>query len=427
MKYAYALAIITLLSALSISAVAAWYSIVGLTAIFAAAVKPIIIMGTTLEIGKIVATLWLHSNWHRAPKLMRAYLFSSVLLLMFITSMGIFGFLSKSHIEQTAIGQDNQAVILSLDSNINRSDNKILSLQKEIDSLNRGSSTRVDSLIENEQQNLNQLKETIRQEKYDIRNDAEKRINEQDVRLQQAGERKKADIESSENRFDVSDKTTRDIEKYDEEIAQAKQNELGVASRVQNQKTRIRTEEAAGLRRLDERYENSIVKSEERIQELRGTATLKVEDIDERIEEIEVSLSKEQQKINEWKSEKFELEAEYRKLEAEVGPIKYIAEFIYGEEADKNLLEAAVRWVIIIIVIVFDPLAIVLLLAATRQFEWIRNEKEATNDGSDDDNNEKLHNRASILKKNFTKRVQNIWNFQKKKKRQKPRKRKSRS
>ena len=92
--------LLVLFTALTISAVAIWYSVAGLVAIFAAAAVPIIIMGTSLEIGKLVTALWLHRNWKRAKWWLKSYLTIAVVVLMFITSMGIFGFLSKAHIEQ---------------------------------------------------------------------------------------------------------------------------------------------------------------------------------------------------------------------------------------------------------------------------------------------------------------------------------------
>ena len=100
-----ALGILVLLSALSISAVAIYYSIAGLVAIFAAAAIPIMIMGTALEIGKLVTAVWLHKYWSKAKWWLRTYLAIAVAVLMFITSMGIFGYLSKAHIEQTCMGR----------------------------------------------------------------------------------------------------------------------------------------------------------------------------------------------------------------------------------------------------------------------------------------------------------------------------------
>ena len=105
-----------LLVALSISGVAAYYSIIGLTAIFAAAVIPIIIMGAVLEVGKIVTTVWLHQYWAFARSWMKTYLSLAVIILMFITSMGIFGFLSKAHIEQTSASEESKSQLVRIES-----------------------------------------------------------------------------------------------------------------------------------------------------------------------------------------------------------------------------------------------------------------------------------------------------------------------
>ena len=114
------LAILTLFTALAISAVAAYYSIIGLIAIFSAAAIPIAVMGVVLETGKLVTASWLYHYWKRVPKLLKGYLISAVVILMFITSMGIFGFLSKAHIEQTTITSDKSIEIQSIVSEINR-------------------------------------------------------------------------------------------------------------------------------------------------------------------------------------------------------------------------------------------------------------------------------------------------------------------
>ena len=110
------LALLIFVTAISISAIAAWYSIAGLIAVFSAAVMPVIIMGGALETGKIVATVWLHQNWKRAPRMFKWYLIPAIAVLMFITSMGIFGFLSKAHIEQTSMSEEQVAQIKSLES-----------------------------------------------------------------------------------------------------------------------------------------------------------------------------------------------------------------------------------------------------------------------------------------------------------------------
>lgn len=112
--------ILTLLVALTISGVAIYYSVAGLVAIFAAAAIPIIIMGGALEVGKLVAAVWLHKYWDRAAWWLRAYLSVAVLVLMFITSMGIFGFLSKAHIEQTSAANEQVATLARFDEEIAR-------------------------------------------------------------------------------------------------------------------------------------------------------------------------------------------------------------------------------------------------------------------------------------------------------------------
>ena len=94
--------ILALLVSLSLSAVAAYYSIIGLTAIFAASFWPIVVMGSTLEVAKVVTTSWLYQNWTIAPRFVRYYLMLAVTVLMFITSIGIFGYLSKAHIDQSS-------------------------------------------------------------------------------------------------------------------------------------------------------------------------------------------------------------------------------------------------------------------------------------------------------------------------------------
>ena len=238
------LAILTLLIALAISAVAAYYSIIGLIAIFSAAVIPIAVMGVVLESGKLVTAAWVYHNWKRTPKLLKGYLISAVVILMFITSMGIFGFLSKAHIEQTTVNSDNTLQIELIESQIQRE---------------RGS------------------------------------------------------IERAENTLAQLDNA---LEKY---------VELGAVTKGLNARKEQETER----------------------NELNATITKSTETIS--------SLT---QKMS-------ELNADRIAIEAEVGPIKYIAELIYGESTT-GVLEDAVRGVILIIVFVFDPLAVLLLVAANQ-------------------------------------------------------------
>ena len=347
--------LITFLTALTISAVAIYYSVAGLAAIFAAAVIPIIVMGVSLEVGKLVTAVWLHRYWSKATWWLKTYLSIAVFILMFITSMGIFGFLSKAHIEQTSMSQEQVALIETLDDKQNRASAKITRWQSELDRLMKGEDVRVDSLIEKEQVALKELYAQIKDEKDTAREDADKQIQLQNDRLEQAKIRKEADIKAAKDRLEGS---LGGGTKYDEAVEKAKANELSVASSAQREIRKINENLTTVLADIDAKYVDSIKAINDRIQTLRNQANTKTVDIDSRVEELEKFIELEQVKIDEVREEKFVYEKEYRKLEAEVGPIKYIAEFIYGENADNNLLEEAVRWVIIVIIFVFDPLAV---------------------------------------------------------------------
>ena len=257
---------ILLLTALLLSGVAAYYSIVGLTAIFAAAFWPIVIMGSTLELGKVVGTSWVYRNWHEAPALIKYYLASAIVILSIITSLGIFGFLSKAHLDQALpVGDIDDQVQL------------------------------YDQQIQNERDNITQLK-TLLQQMDDV---VKSKLNQEGRTLKRKG------LENEEGETEYY------LEKEDV------------------------TERALRIRRSQAKDRANI------------------------IDEIKVS----QNKIIELTKEKAPIEKEYRNLEAEVGPIKYVAELIYGD-SDRELLEQAVRAVIILIVFVFDPLALMLIIAA---------------------------------------------------------------
>ena len=127
------LGILVMLTALSISAVAIYYSVSGLVAIFAAAALPIIIMGGALEIGKLVTAVWLHWYWKKAALWLRAYLSIAVVVLMFITSMGIFGFLSKAHIEQTSAAEEGLSQIARIEEEVIRQQSLITRAEQRIE------------------------------------------------------------------------------------------------------------------------------------------------------------------------------------------------------------------------------------------------------------------------------------------------------
>jgi hypothetical protein len=254
------LAYLLLLTGLIISAVAIYYSVVGLTAIFSAAVIPIIIMGSALEVGKLVCASWLKANWERAPRFMKYYMITAVMVLMLITSMGIFGFLSKAHNDQNLVSGDVTSKIALYDEKI-----KI------------------------ERENIDANRKALKQ--------------------------------------------------MDEAVDQ-------VMGRSQDEKG---ADKAVAIRRAQQKERARII----------------------------ADIAESQKKITVLNEERAPIAAEVRKVEAEVGPIKYIAKFIYGDHgADENSLERAVTWIIIMIVVVFDPLAVIMLLAAQMTFGWLREQKE---------------------------------------------------
>ena len=255
------IAYLALFSGLTLSVVAEYYSIVGLTAIFPTAVIPVVIMGIALGMGKIVATIWLKQNWSIAPTAVKTYLMAAILTLMFITSMGIFGFLSKAHLEQTVPTGDVAAKIALID-------------------------------------------EKIAVEKGNI-DDYRKSLAQMDAQVDQRLSR------STDDRG---------------------------------------AERAVQIRRQQQAERNRIQKD----------------------------ITSAQTNISRLNTERAPLAAELRKVEAEVGPIKYIAQFVYGE-ADQTVLEKAVTWVIIVLIVVFDPMALILLLSSQISFQNFR-EREQSQD-----------------------------------------------
>ena len=358
------MAILTLLTALSISAVAIYYSILGLAAIFAGAAIPIMVMGSVLEVGKLVTASWLYQNWKVAPRFIKAYLSIAVVVLMFITSMGIFGFLSKAHVEQTSLGTIGTEKLATIDEKLLRSQNRIERWTVDIERLLKGEDVRVDVLVDKEQIELDKIYARIDSDKQALRDQADKDIELQNNRLTQAQERKEADIAAAQERY----KGAFSKKGLDEAIAKATANELAVASAAQKIIVEIQNKLKEDLAGVDAKYADQIASIETIIQDYKNQANTKTGDIEGKIIELENLIEEEQDKIDQVNEDKIVLMSKQAQLEVEVGPLKYIAEFVYGQEANQNLLEAAVRWVIIIIIVVFDPLAVLLLIAANMSF-----------------------------------------------------------
>jgi hypothetical protein len=254
----------TLFVALTLSGIAAYYSVIGLATIFSAAPLPVIIMSASMEVAKVTTAVWLHHYWKRCKWTMKTYLIASVIVLSTITSIGIFGLLSKAHSSQNLVSGNVLSQLAILDEKIQIEKNNIEENRKTLSQMSNG------------------VSETI---------------------------------------------------------------------------ARSTSESAVG-----------------RAFQLRKNLTKERND-------IQKSITLSQEKIVQLNDQRAPIAAEMRQVEAEVGPIKYLAAMVYGDNPDTNTLEKAVRWLIIMLVIVFDPLAITMVLAANEGFKWRKEDRTNSSDG----------------------------------------------
>ena len=392
------LAILTLITALCISAVAIYYSIAGLVAIFAAAAIPIMVMGGVLEVGKLVTAVWLHRYWKKAAWWLKTYLSIAVVLLMIITSMGIFGFLSKAHIEQTSASNESIEQIARIEKDLARYDAIIERAEAKIVKAENAGANQNDTIqdqIDREQKRIDtaydRIAPLVKEQQEIIAQEIIRKDKKVEPYLSQV-ESIDADLATLTNLLNRRD--TESIRRLQSIVgtrvdgnygsntaAQVEAYREGLVSKRESILTNIRALEAKEspliigakdeITRLRDIAEKEIADSNKLINKLRqdiGSVTT-----DNNTEFIEAELTKIKNanlEVDKLTEEKYALEAEYRKLEAEVGPIKYIAELIYGEDVDRDLLEEAVRWVIILIIFVFDPLAVLLLIASQYTLEF---------------------------------------------------------
>ena len=253
------IAYLVLLSGLAISGVAEYYSIMGLISIYPAAFWPIVIMGVVLGLGKVTGTVWLKQNWDYAPWFLKTYILPAIIILMLITSLGVFGYLSKAHSDQSLVSGDVQAKIAVYDEK----------------------------------------------------------------------------IKTSKDNIDANRKALKQMDEAVDQVMGRSQDEKGA-------------DKAVAIRRGQQKERTR----------------------------LQAEITAEQKTISQLSEERAPIAAEVRKVEAEVGPIKYIAHLLYGENPDANILEKAVIWVTVLIVIVLDPLAVVLLLASQFSFQRFREQED---------------------------------------------------
>lgn len=286
-----------LFSALSLATVAAYFSIIGLTTIFPGVFWSIVIMGGTLEIGKLVTAVWLHRNWKNSGKLIRLYLASAVIILSGITSMGIFGFLSKSHIEQESGSYQYASQIEMLDKKL--------------------------SSIESKKQSLNLQKTTNEQLKSDDYSSLQRlndRLKDLDGIITQIRDK---------GGFSTSSKIEKERQNQSAERASISQSKQDIQNRLESYRLKLEENIFPQLEQLEEDF-------------------------------LSINL------------DKGKIESELKKLEAEIGPVKYIAELVSDFGGPEVNAQSAVRMVILILIFVFDPLAILLVVAASSTFKDLK-------------------------------------------------------
>jgi hypothetical protein len=293
------LGIVTLLTAFALSSAAIYFSVIGLVAIFSGAAVPIIFMGVTLEIAKLVTASWLYRNWHLAARYMKYYMSIAIFILMVITSMGVFGFLSKSHLQQGATSSNNTQQIQIINSQI-KSEQDVIERQQDIIRRNSGAGGGAGERIA-------QLRERIKQ-------------------------------------------LDREVEAYTSQ---------GATSTIFNDKV------AKGI-------------------ELKKQQQSERDGIDREIKQLttanqgnnsaaEAQIARSQQRIQQLINQRAPLQTTQITLDAEIGPIKYIGElFVDLGMVDKVNTDMAVRWIIVLIIIVFDPLAVLLLIAGQQSIRQAR-------------------------------------------------------
>ena len=352
--------ILTLITALAIAGVAAWFSIAGLMAIFSAAAMPIAVMAGTLEVGKLLTASWLYRYWNETSFALKAYLSTAVFVLMIITSMGIFGYLSKAHLDQASESGDAFAIVERIDGQIGREENKISILEdrilgiggsvdvsesiKQQEEIRDGAWDRVKGDIEYAQGQINQLRDQLAVLDKAVNDLREKGVEV--VTLDEGGafrsaETEKIDYVAQATELFESQKGQRDS--IQEDINKQQDN----IDKYRAQAQKVIDDANAEINRL--RNSNT---------EQQDANLIKIDDYNGQIDAIYVTIAT-------LKDEKYEAESVVRTLEKEVGPIKYVAQLLFGGDSE-DLLDKAVQVFILMLVFVFDPLAVMLVIAANQ-------------------------------------------------------------
>lgn len=348
---------LALFTSLGIAGIAAYFSVLGLATIFSGAFLGIVIMAGALEFGKIVSAAYLHLFWEKL-NYFKYYLVVSVVVLMLITSLGIFGYLAKASSDTSYATASAQQEINKIDGQIAREENKIVLLEERISGLNSGGldvSDSVNAQIE------------IRDGAWDrVQGDidfAQGQIDSLRAELTtldtQVAELRNKGVET----ITVNEGVFNDEVQVIDYVAQA--DELYLSQ--QPQRTQIRSdikEQQDNIDKYRESAQNTIDTANAEISRLQDLSTGDADEKLVKIEEYNSQIDTIYDTIQVLREEKFPIEQELLNFEREVGPIQYIAEVIYGQEESVKYLDNAIRWVIFALIFVFDPLAVLLLVTS---------------------------------------------------------------
>ena len=374
--------ILTLVTAIAIAGVAAWFSIVGLMLLFSGMPLSIAVMAGTLEVGKLLTASWLYRYWNETSIMLRTYLTTAVVVLMLVTSIGIFGYLSKAASDQAGDIGDAVAVVERIDAQIDREENKIALIEDRI--LGIGGSVDISASIEAQE---------------DIRDGAWARvqgdIDYNQEQIENVREQLTVDIAQQDSRLAELDKAVNELrakgvevvtldeggafrsaetEKIDY-IAQA--NELRASQQaerdeIKEEKQSLRDQATADINVFQTAIDNYRQQAQDdinganaEINRLRNQSSTQADDNLLKINQFNADIDAIYANIVTLKDEKFDAESKIRNLDREVGPIKYLAQLIYGSE-EREVLDEAIRLFILMLVFVFDPLAVMLIIAANQ-------------------------------------------------------------
>ena len=374
--------LLTLFTALAIAGVAAWFSIVGLMLLFSGMPMSIAVMAGTLEVGKLLTASWLYRYWNETSIMLRSYLTAAVIILMVITSIGIFGYLSKAASDQAGDIGDAVAVVERIDAQIDREENKIALIEDRI--LGIGGSVDISASIEAQE---------------DIRDGAWARvqgdIDYNQEQIENVREQLKVDIAQQDSRLAELDKAVNDLRSKGVEVVTLDEggafrsaetekidyiqqaNELRASQQAERdeikaEKQSLRDQATADINVFQTAIDNYRQQAQDdinganaEINRLRNQSSTQADDNINKINAFNEDIDAIYANIVTLKDEKFDAESKIRNLDREVGPIKYLAQLIYGSE-ERDVLDQAIRLFILMLVFVFDPLAVMLVIAANQ-------------------------------------------------------------